>query len=183
MKYLNFRKIAWLFVGMLFLLVSCEPASDTTNSIEEANTASQTDEPEISPESAQIGQLGIVFPEADALLQEGISFVEQGNYESAIQSFDQAIEINPDFVEAYVQRGRTYLFLERQFEARTDAEKAIEINVNYAESYFLRASIFYSEGSLQFALDDLNRFIELTKEPVSEDTLEFKEHIEELIDN
>ena len=50
----------------------------------------------------------------------------------------RAIKINPDFADAYVNRGAAYDDLGRHQEAIDDCNTAIKINPDYADAYYNR---------------------------------------------
>jgi tetratricopeptide (TPR) repeat protein len=60
------------------------------------------------------------------------------DYENAIRSYDRAIEINPNYAEAYLNRGIAYRNLKDYQNAIRSYDRAIEINPNDAEAYFNR---------------------------------------------
>ena len=59
-------------------------------------------------------------------------------YEEAIADFDMAIDKNPNYSEAYDQRGVSNYFLEQYEKAITDFNEAIRLNPNNAEIYYRR---------------------------------------------
>jgi tetratricopeptide (TPR) repeat protein len=44
--------------------------------------------------------------DASVFLQKGINSIQSENYQEAIENFDRAIELNPQLVDAYYNRGR-----------------------------------------------------------------------------
>jgi tetratricopeptide (TPR) repeat protein len=88
----------------------------------------------------------------------------------AIADFNKAIELEPDFVQAYLSRGRTFAsnidealrdFSEEKAEA--DFNKVIELNPNHSQSYIARAQFFLHSTSpvVEKGLADLAKAIEL----------------------
>jgi tetratricopeptide (TPR) repeat protein len=57
---------------------------------------------------------------------------EQKEYEPALDCYTKAIKVNNDFVEAYYNRGLTYLYLENTRKACQDLSKAGELGLNDA---------------------------------------------------
>ncbi len=80
---------------------------------------------------------------------------ERGDYEDAISSYTRAVEIKPDYAEAYVNRGNAYLRQQKFDDARADFDKAISSKMDFAEAYNGRglANLTGAEG------DDINRAI------------------------
>ena len=81
--------------------------------------------------------------------------------ESALTFFDKAIEINPKYIKAYNNRGRTYFSLDRKEEGIADFEKAIELSNIIIKDKKAKAINYYYRG---WALGKLNR----TKEALAD---------------
>jgi PGF-CTERM protein len=77
--------------------------------------------------------------------EQGFRFLESGDYEKAIECFDKAIELNPNYTDAYLNRGLAYLYLEQNERAIEDFEKVIELNPCYDQAC----------RALKFALSEL----------------------------
>ena len=73
------------------------------------------------------------------LMSSGTKVSAEGNYKSAIKSFDKAIEINPDYSDLYFHRG-TAFFMQFKFdEAIEDYNKALDLEPLYKEALSNRA--------------------------------------------
>ena len=109
---------------------------------------------------------------ARANFAKGITYKEQadgaGNpkeknekHQQAIKSFTEAINLMPQFAEAYSTRS----FISRikgDFDnAVADATKAIELNPRSALAYIHRGRIYSTKGELNEAVDDLTKAIAL----------------------
>jgi tetratricopeptide (TPR) repeat protein len=68
--------------------------------------------------------------------QLGVTQQEGGDWDGAIQSFQSAIELNPQSFWSYHKLGEIFLKLEQWQEAVINYEKAIEINPNFSWSYY-----------------------------------------------
>ena len=65
-----------------------------------------------------------------------------GEFDSAIEDYNTAIELDPNLAEAYYNRGLVYL-VEGELElAIDDMDKAFESNPNYAEAYYNRGVVW-----------------------------------------
>jgi len=96
---------------------------------------------------------------AKAYNDRGIAFRMNGNQKDAINYFSKAIDINPDYAEAYSNRGLSYASsqIEDYELALADFNKAIEKNPENGEYYFLRANIYYERREYDKAWDDINK--------------------------
>ena len=73
----------------------------------------------------------------------------------------KAIEIKPDFVDAYYNRGGTKFVLYDYRGAIQDFSKVIEIDPKLAHAYNARAESKYQLNDYRGAIQDYNKVIEL----------------------
>ena len=111
---------------------------------------------------------------ARANFAKGITYKEQadeaGNpkeknekHQQAIKSFTEAINLMPQFAEAYGTRSFISR-IEGDFDnAVADATKAIELNPRSAVAYTQRGSIYRAKGELNKAIDDFTKAIALDR--------------------
>ena len=57
-------------------------------------------------------------------MSAGVAYINLGEYEKAVADFTRAIELNPNFAEAYNYRGFAYMKLNKKAQADADAAKA-----------------------------------------------------------
>jgi tetratricopeptide (TPR) repeat protein len=60
--------------------------------------------------------------------EQGCRFLESGDCEKAIECFDKAIGLNPNYTDAYLNRGLAYWYLKHDERALEDFEKVIKLN-------------------------------------------------------
>ncbi len=81
------------------------------------------------------------YEEAAKSYDVALGLEEQRNYDGALEEYNKAIEIDPNFVEAYVKRGGIK-FQKIEFPAAMeDYNRAVEIAENLAEMHEYKASI------------------------------------------
>lgn len=68
------------------------------------------------------------------LLNKGIEQYNKGDYEKAMQYFEQVVAENPGSADAYYYRGLTYLATGKTAEAKADFTKVLEIDPNHARA-------------------------------------------------
>jgi len=85
----------------------------------------------------------------------------RGHKEEAVRLYTKAIEINPNFVQAYYNRGIAYNDIREYFKAISDFTKAIEINPDYAEAYYNRGVAYIDMINYSQAISDFTKAIEL----------------------
>ncbi len=98
-------------------------------------------------------------------------------YEKSIDSCDRAIDLNPDYVDAYYRRGLAEHHLGKYEAAISDFNVFIERNPDY-EAYYYRAESYSHLGHLDEAREDLQVALPLSEEAGDE---EFMIRIEELL--
>ncbi len=89
-----------------------------------------------------------------------------GNCLQAIVSYTQAIQLDPNFAEAYNNRAYTYMRLRNYKDALLDLDQAIAINPQYVEALMNRGDIYnyYYTIDKQKALADYHNVVALGKE-------------------
>ena len=79
----------------------------------------------------------------------------------AIEAYSKALNLKPEYREAYISRGRSYEREGRYQDAINDFNKAINLNPYDAEAYGYRGISYRNVKNYEQALKDLNRAIEL----------------------
>ena len=92
---------------------------------------------------------------------------QQGNFllmlrqvDRAIEVYSHAIDLNPNYAEAYTNRGLAYQNKGDYDRAISDHNTAIDLNPNYAEAYFNRGGAYKSKNNYDHALADYTKAIE-----------------------
>ena len=73
-------------------------------------------------------------------------------YDLALSDFTQAIEIAPEYVASYIERGNNYYRLQKYEKALTDYKQAIEIDPSKAMVYVNVGAMLGNSGELKEAL-------------------------------
>jgi tetratricopeptide (TPR) repeat protein len=95
-------------------------------------------------------------------LQKGYEYLDkQKDNDMAIAAFSQAIALNPQYAEAYNNRGVAYVYKGRYDLASADYERAISIKPQYAQAYYNRGVIEGRKGQYNMAINDYDRAIAL----------------------
>jgi tetratricopeptide (TPR) repeat protein len=84
--------------------------------------------------------------EAEQHYNKGVELREEGLHDQAIEEYDRAIELDPDFADAYVGRGDAYYYLGEYQPAIEDYDQAIELDPDYADAYDSRGWAHYYLG-------------------------------------
>lgn len=93
--------------------------------------------------------------------QEGLSAIFNRDYEKAIDSYTQAIELDPGVLDDYIKRGVAYMNTNRTEQALADFTEAITLDANNADAYNLRGSVNINIGEYEQAVADFTQAIAL----------------------
>jgi tetratricopeptide (TPR) repeat protein len=94
----------------------------------------------------------------------GNKYLEDGNYEEALQIFVDLLEKNPGYKEAHVAKAITLLQMGQLSDAREAFDRAIGLDDNYAEAYANRGILNDRVGEYQAALKDYKKALQLNPE-------------------
>jgi tetratricopeptide (TPR) repeat protein len=86
---------------------------------------------------------------------------KKGDLQGAIADLDKAITINPQYAEAYNNRGLTYKALKDYQKAIADLDKAIVLNPKMALAYTNRGIIYHALKDYPKAIADFDKAIEI----------------------
>jgi formylglycine-generating enzyme required for sulfatase activity/lipoprotein NlpI len=147
---------------MLILFVTWA-AAQTTNDVDLCNGRDRTSaEPQIAGCTALIKSnqrnsqvLAIAYN------NRGNAYTGKGEYELAIQDYDESIKLNPNYAKPLNNRGVVYQ-KERHYDlALKDFNAAIDIDPNYADAFANRAELYQKNGDYPSALKDFDKAIQL----------------------
>lgn len=97
----------------------------------------------------------------DLILDIALLYDELGFKEIAKKKYKEAIEIDPDFENAYYGLAVVYDQEKDYKRAMQYYKKAIEINPNYDKAYFFLANILDEEGFQEDAIENYKKAIEI----------------------
>ncbi|MCB1022433.1 MAG: tetratricopeptide repeat protein [Acidobacteria bacterium] len=100
-------------------------------------------------------------PKAVREMTKGAEAVAAGDREEAIRRYEKAIEIHPNYVEAYNNLGVQNLKLERIDKAIAALEKAVELDPQSAEPHLNLSVALHCAGQLDAAEYQAERAVEL----------------------
>ena len=72
------------------------------------------------------------------LYNKGVNDMSNEKFLDAIRSFDLALRIDPQYVDAWIKRGYAHFHLDEYSVAIASYDRALEIDVNNAETWNLK---------------------------------------------
>ena len=91
----------------------------------------------------------------------GAALQKQGKLQEAVQAYSKAIQLKPDFAEAYSNRGNALKDLGQLKEAIESIDKAIQLMPDFAEAYYNRGNVLKDLGQLKEAVASYDKAIQL----------------------
>ena len=101
-----------------------------------------------------------------ALLFKGIAFDELKNHSEAIECFDNAIMLKPDYTRAYKNKGHALYNLGNYQDAIECYSKTIELDSNDSFTHRCKGDAFYNLGSYQDAIKCYDKALEINPNDV-----------------
>lgn len=87
-------------------------------------------------------------------------YVQQEDWDSALEELDAAVEASPETPDAYLLRARVYVSQERYDEALADYDQMITLAPDYLDAYLDRALLHREMGNYENAVSDYTHLIE-----------------------
>ena len=94
---------------------------------------------------------------------QAVSKALDKDYQGAIEDYSKAIELNPNFLEAYLKRGETHYKMGDARAALKDCNHALRLNPNLSDAYYYQGRARYRLGYTQAAIEAYTQAI--AKEP------------------
>jgi Flp pilus assembly protein TadD len=101
---------------------------------------------------------GVVFAQdVKGYTEKGIASCEAGNFDQALQNFNEALKKKPNDAALYDLRGMVYRCKGMNDKAIQDFNKAMELDPKFAKAYRNRAMVHYDLGDFAKSLEDLTK--------------------------
>jgi Flp pilus assembly protein TadD len=89
----------------------------------------------------------------------GIGFLDELQYEDAMQAFEQVVRLRPDYKDGYINIGLTYISWEKYTEARAPLEKALSLRPDDARALYYLALVERRERHSRAEIVDLQKVV------------------------
>ena len=97
--------------------------------------------------------------DANKLIQDGIQAYKQGDYQKAMDTFNQAVDADPKNAEAHFFKGNCLALLGKKQEAIAEYDKSIQLAPNVPQPYYNEGNAYASLGKDKEALDAFDKAI------------------------
>lgn len=94
------------------------------------------------------------------LVEQGLAAVRKNDYQTGIDAFTKAIELNPKY-NFFYHRGRAYFQLEQYALAVADFDQVISLNPDMKDAYFRRGRALLRLGNKQKGMQDIRKAADL----------------------
>lgn len=101
------------------------------------------------------------LPTSSEYLLRGDGYFKDGNPQKALESYNRALELNPDNLEGYASRGSVYFFTGDYDRAEADFLRVLKGNPYQVDAYTAYASTLAAKGDFENALTVLNLVLKL----------------------
>ncbi|TND04078.1 MAG: hypothetical protein FD123_3849 [Bacteroidetes bacterium] len=93
--------------------------------------------------------------------EKGVQKLKNKQYAESILDFDKAIKADATYFEAYIDRGRANVALNKNDLAMADFSKAVQLNPKYAPGFFERAKVYSALGKDKEAIEDYTKITQV----------------------
>lgn len=98
---------------------------------------------------------------AQSLFYQGLQQAKTGDLLAAIASYDQAIELQPDYYEYWFNRGLTLFHLEQYAEAIASYDKTLELKPDFYKAWYNRGGILGELGEFATAVTSFDQALKI----------------------
>ncbi|MBW4492796.1 MAG: tetratricopeptide repeat protein [Oscillatoria princeps RMCB-10] len=101
---------------------------------------------------------------AEIHFKTGNELKDAGKFDEAIDSYQKALEIEPDSAEALNQLGEVYFLRGRLAEALAACQQALKIQPDFAEGYKTLGNVLQGQGKIDAAIRAYSKAVEIKPE-------------------
>ncbi|HLP89648.1 MAG TPA: hypothetical protein VK184_13785 [Nostocaceae cyanobacterium] len=103
-------------------------------------------------------------PRAEKLNKQGARKLQEKAYGAALLDFEQAINLNPQYTDAYYNRGVAKTYLQKYLPAIEDFNQVVTYSPNYSAAYYYRGYCYDKLNDKQAAIKDFDQAASLYKQ-------------------
>ncbi len=122
---------------------------------------SVTSRQSIDGKSSQSAQAPTLQKNTKNFLRHGLDKLNRGDYPAALEDFQQALRLNPDFTEAYICRSIIHYYQGNHQGAIADCDQVLRINPRNVDAYNNRGLNRCALKDYKGAIADFNQVLEI----------------------
>lgn len=111
--------------------------------------------------AAARAETGDAWQRAEEHLTRGERLAGAHDYEGAIAAYGQALELRPEYAEAFNDRGHAYYWKGQAAPAIADFTRAIELRPAYPNAWNNRGAAYMASGDSALAIPDFSQALRL----------------------
>jgi tetratricopeptide (TPR) repeat protein len=115
----------------------------------------------INGKSSQSAQAPTLQKNTKNFLRHGLDKLNRGDYPAALEDFQQALRLNPDFTEAYICRSIIHYYQGNHQGAIADCDQVLRINPRNVDAYNNRGLNRCALKDYKGAIADFNQVLEI----------------------
>ena len=93
--------------------------------------------------------------QAEKHFKQGFGYQDQGNLDQAVEEYKKAIELNPNYLKAYMNLGAVYMQQEKYDQAIEEFNTVIKLNYYYGKAHYNLGYIYLLQGEKEKAQEEL----------------------------
>jgi lipoprotein NlpI len=93
--------------------------------------------------------------QAQKYYMKGFEYHNQGLAEKAIEEYQKALKLNPNYIEAYMNIGAIYIDKKNYDQAIQQFKKVIELNYYYGKAHYNLGMVYLYKGEKEKAQEEL----------------------------
>src|ERR687883_2014454 len=95
------------------------------------------------------------------LYNKGVNYMSNEKFLDAIRSFDLALRLDPQYVDAWIKRGYAHFHLGEYTVAIASYDKALEVDLNNAEAWNLKGLAYYKMKNYEKAIECCEKSVDI----------------------
>ena len=95
------------------------------------------------------------------LYNKGVNYMSNEKFLDAIRSFDLALRLDPQYVDAWIKRGYAHFHLGEYTVAIASYDKALEVDLNNAEAWNLKGLAYYKLKNYDKAIECCEKAVDI----------------------
>jgi lipoprotein NlpI len=93
--------------------------------------------------------------QAQKHFKKGFEYHNQGLVEKAIEEYQKAIQLNPNYIEVYMNLGAIYVDKKDYEQALQQFKKVVELNYYYGKAHYNLGMVYLYQGEKEKAREEL----------------------------